>query len=255
MFGAAVPERNPRTRTSRAVKLRAIGDLGSRNAVRAEYRYFWDTWGVKAHTVEAGYSRYFGDHWLADAFVRFNSQKAALFYSDNAQSETLYVSRNRQLSTFTSVGLGGKLTYVYRQVPGQYEIKLNGAYELIRFKYSDFTDLRTGQSYSFDANVLQLTCRPPSRETDHVHDTLQTSCGRPGAAAADRSVGGRCHGGRSGQAGGHASGGGPGCAFAGHHAAGAGTCGGCGVSCRCGQRRRQPAATRSTTASRTSRAT
>jgi hypothetical protein len=157
VFGAAVPERNPRTRTSRAVKFRAIGDIGERTAVRGEYRYFWDTWGVKAHTVEAGYSRYFGDPWLADAFIRFNTQKAALFYSDNAQSETLYVSRNRQLGTFNSVGLGGKLSYVYRQVPGQYEIKLNGAYELIRFKYSNFTDLRTGQQYSFDANVLQLT--------------------------------------------------------------------------------------------------
>jgi hypothetical protein len=157
VFGAAVPERNPRTRTSRAVKVRAIGDLGERNAVRGEYRYFWDTWGVKAHTLEAGYSRYFGDPWLADAFVRLNAQKAALFYSDNAQTETLYVSRNRQLGTFNSFGLGAKLSYVYRQVPGQYEVKLNGAYELIRFKYSNFTDLRTGQNYSFDANVLQLT--------------------------------------------------------------------------------------------------
>ena len=54
VFGAAVPERHPRTRSSRAVKLRAIGDLGSRDAVRAEYRYYWDTWDIKAHTVEVG---------------------------------------------------------------------------------------------------------------------------------------------------------------------------------------------------------
>ena len=54
VFGAAVPERNPRTRSSRAIKLRAIGDLGARNVVRAEYRYFWDTWDIKAHTVEVG---------------------------------------------------------------------------------------------------------------------------------------------------------------------------------------------------------
>ncbi|HEX6706439.1 MAG TPA: DUF3570 domain-containing protein [Albitalea sp.] len=156
VFGAAIPERLPRTRSSRAVKLRAVGDLGSRDAMRAEYRYFWDTWAIKAHTVEAGYSRYFGEQWLADAYVRLYKQDAALFYSDNAQGETLYVTRNRQLGTFNSLGLGAKLAYTWKRVPGKYEIKANGAYELVRFKYSDFTDVRTGGLYSMSANVLQL---------------------------------------------------------------------------------------------------
>ncbi len=156
VFGAFVPERNPRTRSSRALKLRAIGDLGSRNAMHAEYRYFWDNWAIKAHTAELGYSRYFGDLWLADAFVRFYSQKHALFYSDNATTETAYISRNRQLSTFNNLGLGAKLSYLWKRVPGQYEIKANGSYELVQFRFKDFTDIRTGSPYSFNANVLQL---------------------------------------------------------------------------------------------------
>ena len=149
-------ERAPRTRSSRAFKLRAIGDLGSRDAVRAEYRYFYDTWDIRAQTLEAGYSRYVGAPWLADGFVRFNKQNKALFYSDNNINQTLYLSRNRQLSTYTNFSLGGKLTYVYAKVPGQYEIKLNGGYELMRFKYSDFTDVRTGGLYAYTAHVLQL---------------------------------------------------------------------------------------------------
>jgi hypothetical protein len=156
VFGAAVAERNPRTRTSRALKFRVIGDLGNRNAARAEYRYFWDTWDIKAHTLEAGYSRYVGEQWLADGQVRFYKQSAALFYSDNATSETTYLSRNRQLSAFHSFGLGGTLSYVYKKVPGQYEVKLNGSYERIRFDYSNFTDVRTGSAYFFNANVLQV---------------------------------------------------------------------------------------------------
>jgi hypothetical protein len=156
VFGAAVPERDPRTRTSRAVKLRATGDLGSRDAMHADYRYFWDTWAIKAHTLEGGYSRYFGDRWLGDAFVRVYTQSHALFYSDNASSQTTYVSRNRQLSSFNSVSLGTKVAYTWKQVPGQYEIKANAAYELVRFKYKDFTDIRTGSAYSYDAHVLQL---------------------------------------------------------------------------------------------------
>ncbi|WP_298825858.1 DUF3570 domain-containing protein [uncultured Piscinibacter sp.] len=156
VFGATVPERMPRTRTSRALKLRVVGDLGDRNAARAEYRYFWDTWDIKAHTLEAGYSRYVGSDWLADGFTRFYSQSEALFYSDNATTETTYVSRNRQLSAFRSLGLGGKLSYVAKRVPGQYELKIVGSYERIRFNYKNFTDIRNGQAYDFDANLLQL---------------------------------------------------------------------------------------------------
>ena len=156
VFGAAVPERNPRTRSGRALKFRVIGDLGSRDALHVDYRYYRDTWAIKAHTAEAGYSRYFGEAWLADGFLRLHTQKAALFYSDNATSETLYVSRNRQLSTFNSVGVGGKVAYTLKKGPGQYEVKLNGAYEFVRFKFKDFTDLRTGIPYGHNASVLQL---------------------------------------------------------------------------------------------------
>ena len=171
VFGAAVPERNPRTRSSRAVKLRVIGDIGERRSVRAEYRYFWDTWDIHAHTAEVGHSRYIdlpgalsgaagaepGDKkLLVDTFVRFYSQSDALFYSDNATSETEFVSRNRQLSRFNSLSLGGRLSYTLAQVPGQYEIKANGAYEFKRFDYKDFTDLRTGSPFAFNAHLLQV---------------------------------------------------------------------------------------------------
>ena len=94
--------------------------------------------------------------FLADGTLRYYRQGKALFYSDNAQSETTYVSRNRQLSAFNSIGLGGKVAYTVKQVPGKYEVKLNGSYQYMRFKFSDFTDIRTGSLYAFNANVLQL---------------------------------------------------------------------------------------------------
>ena len=156
VFGAAVPERNPRTRTSRAVNFRVIGDLGSRDSGRAEYRYFWDTWNIRAHTAELGHSRYFGDAWLGDAYVRYYTQDRALFYSDNATTETIYISRNRQLSTFDSFSVGAKASYTAKRVPGKYEVKVNGALERVRFNFNDFTDIRSGEKYSFDATVMQV---------------------------------------------------------------------------------------------------
>jgi hypothetical protein len=154
--GAAVHENVPRTRSARAIKLRSINDLGSRSSLRTEYRYYYDTWDIRAHTAELGYSRYFGEAWLADGFLRYHAQSKALFYSDNALNEATYVSRNRQLGTFNDIGLGGKVSYSIKQVPGQYDIKANASYEMLRFKFKDFTDSRTGEAYGFKAHVLQF---------------------------------------------------------------------------------------------------
>jgi hypothetical protein len=156
VFGASVSEKNPRTRSSRALKFGTLAEVMPGVAVHADYRYFWDNWDIKAHTFEVGASRYFGTRWLADAHMRFYSQGKALFYSDNAQAETTYVSRNRLLSTFTDMGLGANLSYTCAKVPGKYDIKLNAAYDLVRYSYKDFTDIRTGSPYSFDSNVIQL---------------------------------------------------------------------------------------------------
>jgi len=159
IFGAAVPERNPRTRSSRAIKLRTIGDVSDlvpRSSVRAEYRYFWDNWDIAAHTLEFGASHYFGERWLADAFVRTYTQNSALFYSDNATSETTYISRNRQLSDFTSLGVGAKASYTVNGLPARYDVKVTGGYEFKQFKFNEFTDLRSGKLYEHNAHVLQL---------------------------------------------------------------------------------------------------
>jgi hypothetical protein len=48
------------------------------------------------------------------------------------------------------------VTYSWKKVPGQYEIKFNGGLELLRYSYSDYTDLRSGSAYSLNASVLQL---------------------------------------------------------------------------------------------------
>jgi len=156
VFGAAVPEVDPGTRTSRAATLRVTGSVGAQGAVHAQYRYFWDTWDIRAGTEEVGYSQYVAKRWLLDGFVRHYSQSHAIFYSDDFASEMTYMSRNRQLSTFNDLGLGAKGSYSIVREPGRYEIKFTAAYEWMRFHYDDFTDIRTGKLYSFDANVVEL---------------------------------------------------------------------------------------------------
>ena len=159
VFGAAVPERVPRTRSSRAVKLRSIYDYGdgpTRTALKAEYRYFWDNWDIDAHTAEFGAARYVAPGWLAEASWRYHKQGKALFYSDNAQAETLYVSRNRQIASFTSHSFNAKATYTFGGAWARFDTKFTGVIERKQFKFSDFTDVRTGGLYSHNATLLQL---------------------------------------------------------------------------------------------------
>ena len=159
VFGAAVPERVPDTRTGRALKLRLRGDVGSdavRQAVHGDLHLYRDNWAIRAVTIEAGYTRHVGDAWLGDVFMRWNHQSKALFYSDNASAETTYVSRNRQLGTFSDASLGGRVGYQVGGAARAYDLHLNASLEVVRFNYADFTDLRTGRPYSYAANVLQL---------------------------------------------------------------------------------------------------
>ena len=159
VFGAFVNENAPRTRASQALELRAVGDIGDgplRQSVHASWRLFRDTWAIHANTFEVGSSKYFAGGWLGEAFLRYYTQQHALFYSDNFTSETLYFSRNRQLSTFHDVGLGLGASRVVTSKPGHYEVTLRGNYEYIRFSYADYTDVRTGKPYSNGASVLQM---------------------------------------------------------------------------------------------------
>ena len=159
VFGATERERNPRTRTSRALKLRSISDTGAllpRSSLRVEYRYFWDTWDIQAHTFEVGGSRYLGQRFLLDLSVRSYTQGKALFYSDNAEVVSQFNSRNRQLSTFRTVGLAAKLSYTLPGWRPGWDTKLTGALERKQFRFSDFTDLRTGALYAYNANVVQV---------------------------------------------------------------------------------------------------
>lgn len=158
VYGAAVPERLPRTRSGRALRLAARGDVERAGGVlRAEWRHYWDNWGLGADTLEFGHARSFGPRWSAEALLRWHRQSAALFYRDNADSETRYITRNRQLGSFASWSLGAKLRHALPWGGADAERWwLHAAYEFKRFDYRDFTDLRTGNAYAHNAHLLQV---------------------------------------------------------------------------------------------------
>ncbi len=163
LLGASIPEIYPGTRDSQAIAVRLVkgfdgGDRAVRSSLRAEYRYFQDNWAIGSNTLGLAYQRYFGERWLGELRYRYYQQSAASFYSDNFTAPMSYMSRDKELSTFHDHSIGTRWSWTF--LKGRYlfidRASLNLAYDYIRFSYDDFTDVRTGQPYSFGANVIQL---------------------------------------------------------------------------------------------------
>jgi Protein of unknown function (DUF3570) len=162
LSGLSVPEVYPRTRDSHAVALGIVKGLGSNDgqlnaSLRLRYRYFWDNWNIRAHTVELGYGSRLGDRWLIEPHYRHYRQSSASFYADNFTTQMVFMARDRELSTFSSNALGAKASYqLFNHRFNLNLVTLNFDYEFIRYNYDNFTDVRTGGLYAYRANVFQL---------------------------------------------------------------------------------------------------
>ena len=161
------PERYPGTRTGSAVALRARYNFPYRFALHGEYRYYADDWDIRAHTLEVGYTHGFADRWIVEARYRYHTQEGADFYSDLFPRSNFqdYLARDKELSTMSSQTFGFGLSYEFAAPWLRFleRSSVNLKYDVIRYDYDDFRDLRyTGLEagdeplYFFDANVVQL---------------------------------------------------------------------------------------------------
>jgi hypothetical protein len=161
----------PNTRTSNAASIEAKYYLWYRAAVTAQYRYFSDTWGIRAHTAELGYTHPAWKKWIFDGTVRFYTQNAADFYSDlfpraNFQN---FQARDRELAAFNSITIGAGASWDFPMPRNRW---INRSTVTVRFDhlYINYKDYRNalliGTSpdytpgneplYKLNANIFQL---------------------------------------------------------------------------------------------------
>jgi hypothetical protein len=85
------------------------------SAAHFDARFYSDTWGVNAGSLELGYSQYVGSSLLVKVHARIHQQTAATFFKDaffyqTGSSAGEYFTGDRELSPVRNVVLGGKLT-------------------------------------------------------------------------------------------------------------------------------------------------
>ena len=109
------PEHRPDSRSRKAV----VGKYGHYflwgGALKATYRYYWDDWSLKAHTLELVYDHRLNEDWLVSPTVRLYTQTAASFWANTLATKQEFMSSDYRLAAFSSV-LGG-LTVTRKMTP------------------------------------------------------------------------------------------------------------------------------------------
>jgi hypothetical protein len=110
-----VPDHRPDTRQRWAV----FGKYGHYylwgGALKATYRYYWDDWSVRSHTLEVVYDQRLDEDWVVSPSVRLYTQTAASFWGNSFPVKQEFMSADYRLSALSSI-LGG-LTVTHRMSP------------------------------------------------------------------------------------------------------------------------------------------
>lgn len=160
----------PNTHTSTAVETRAKYYLPYRAAASVSYRYFTDTWGVRANTIELGYTQPVSNKFIFEGRLRHYNQNHATFYSDlfpfaNSQN---FEARDQNLAASTNNTIDAKMTWAFAPEGFLIFKRATTTFDVsrIQFKYSDFRNIRaysiangyaagSEPLYGFDAMVYQ----------------------------------------------------------------------------------------------------
>lgn len=137
------PELYPGTRTSNAIGADLKYYLPFRAALDAQYRYYEDTFGIRSHTAQLGYTQPWRN-WTFDGTLRYYVQNAADFYSDlypylDSQN---FLSGNQDISAYHSYSLGVGAAYQFSipHVPWIERSTANVRYDRLMIDYDDFRD-------------------------------------------------------------------------------------------------------------------
>ncbi len=158
-----VLDNRPRERNQTKMLVRWNHHIDATEAVtRLSYRYYADTYGIRAHTVGFEYMHPLGRGWAVTPLLRYYTQSAARFYVDvdpesgpfptNPPDGALYSSLDQRLAGFGAVTVGVK---VAKQLNADWLVDV----KFEQYGQRSFWKLAGGGSAGlapFDARSIQL---------------------------------------------------------------------------------------------------
>lgn len=102
----------PDMRNRHAATLRYVHGFSEAVSFHGDYRYYFDDWGVRAHTIEpALYFAFADDAGLIKLYDRVHLQTGTDYYADSFQTATEFMTSDSELQSFTANEVGGNITY------------------------------------------------------------------------------------------------------------------------------------------------
>jgi len=123
MVGGAKPsdfnyfhEKRPNSRSRSSLNFDFNQEREDNDVVNVYYRYYWDSWGINSHTVDARYRHELGNTRYIQPHVRVYRQSAADFFTPYIQATSSdieadlpqYASADNRLDTMVSYTVGVK---------------------------------------------------------------------------------------------------------------------------------------------------
>jgi Protein of unknown function (DUF3570) len=120
---ATLPEHRPDLRSRRTLMVKYGHHYLWDGAVKVNYRYYNDDWGIQGHTLEVTYDQRLSTDWIVSPQVRLYTQTGASFYGSRFVAARTLMSADYRLSPLDSV-LGG-LT-ITRKINDALSVSLGG---------------------------------------------------------------------------------------------------------------------------------
>jgi hypothetical protein len=135
---AKIAENDPDLRTRNAVTGAANWAITEDTALGGDYRFYFDDWGMRAHTVDLRLSTYLSPSWLLRFDGRAYTQNSVFFYQPHYTQIETYRTMDRELSRLTEEQVGAKLEYALPGFGPGKQVTVDAKVDLYYWQMPDF---------------------------------------------------------------------------------------------------------------------
>ena len=136
-------EKRPDERARNSIYWKTISQLSPKKVVDFSYRYFWDDWGIRSHTIDYNYRYDYAPKNYLQPHVRYNLQSDADFFQKaidaSVNSLPEYASADYRLGKLATYSVGIKYG---KELGNNGLFAMRATYILQRYRGIDLPDMR-----------------------------------------------------------------------------------------------------------------
>lgn len=118
-------DKRPSTRNRSSALFSSVYHLTD-DVIYTSYRYYWDTWSVRSHTIDLKYRHVLSDDSYVEPLVRYYQQTAASFFTIGlVQGAPLpdFATTDYRLGALRTITVGGTYGFHLEDIPGEVTIR------------------------------------------------------------------------------------------------------------------------------------